>query len=67
MKLKKYQFITLLLIIYAVFMTCYFGLDLLKTGQELRFYATLIGEMIVITLTYFALRRKETLRKRREK
>ena len=65
--MKKYHFITLLLIIYGLFMTFYFGLDLLKSGQSLRFYITLIAEIIVVTLTFFALRKKDRLRKEREK
>ena len=43
-------------------MTLYFGIDLLNSGQALRFYITLSAEMIVITLAFFALRRKEQLR-----
>ena len=66
MKLRKYHFITSLLFIYALFMTIYFGLDLLKSGQALRFYATLVGEAVVITLTFFALRRRERLRNNKE-
>lgn len=62
MKLKKYQFVTGLLIIYALFMTLYFGLDLLKSGQSLRFWLTLSGETIVIILAFFALRRRDRLR-----
>ncbi|MCH5237238.1 MAG: hypothetical protein J1E95_05495 [Muribaculaceae bacterium] len=64
MKIKKYQAITFLLTAYALFMTLYFGLDLLKQGQELRFWLTLGGEIIVIILTFFALRRRDSLRKR---
>lgn len=62
--MKKYQFVTLLLAAYALFMTFYFGLDLLAAGQTLRFWATLIAETAVITLAYFALRRRDQMRKK---
>lgn len=66
MKLKKYHFVTLLLTIYALFMILYFGLDLLKEGHVFRFYATLIGEVIVVILTFFALRKRDRLRKEKK-
>lgn len=65
MKPPKYLFITILLVVYALFMTIYFGLDLLKSGQSLRFYVTLGAEALVITLAFFALRRRDRLRQNR--
>ena len=65
MKLKKYQFVTAILVAYAAFMTFYFGIDLLKTGQSLRFWLTLSAETIVIILAFFALRRRDRLRAKR--
>lgn len=62
MKIKKHQFITVLLAIYAIFMTFYFGLDLLNQGQALRFWITLVAETTVITLAFFALRHRDRLR-----
>ena len=59
MKLKRYQIVPLLLAAYAIFMTIYFGLDLLRSGQSLRFYSTLSAETIVIILAYFFLRKKD--------
>ncbi|MCH5232496.1 MAG: hypothetical protein J1E78_02580 [Muribaculaceae bacterium] len=67
MKIRKYQLVTCLLVIYAVFMTLYFGLDLLKSGEIARFWITLSAEIIVIILAYFALRKRDRLRKEREK
>ena len=67
MKLKKHQFITLLLIAYAFFMTFYFGLDLLKEGKAVRFWVTLTTEMTVIVLAFFALRRRDQYRQQRNK
>lgn len=67
MKIPRYKTVTLLLIVYALFMTLYFGIDLLKSGQNMRFYFTAIGEAIVITLTYFALRKRDRMREMRKK
>lgn len=62
MKIKEYQFITCLLTIYALFMTLYFGLDLLRDGQALRFWITLTVETVVIILAFFALKKRDLLR-----
>lgn len=67
MKIKKYQFITCLLGIYALFMTFYFGIDLLKGGQTLRFWITAAAEAIVIVLAYFALKRRDRYREDRKR
>lgn len=67
MKLQKYQIITCLLVLYASFMTIYFGMDLLKDGHSVRFWVTLIAEVIVIILAFFALRRRDQYRTRRKK
>lgn len=66
MKIKKYQIIIFLLSLYAVFMAIFFGLDLLKEGNYLRFYLTLGIEALVIVLAYFALKRKDRFKKGRE-
>ena len=65
MKIKKYKFVTCLLGIYALFMTFYFGLDLLREGQATRFWITLIAETLVIIAAYFALRKRDRLRERK--
>ena len=62
MKIPRYKLVTLLLVAYALFMTLYFGTELLKSGEDIRFYLTAGSEAIVITLTYFALRRRDRLR-----
>ena len=67
MKIKKYQFLTVLIAVYALFMTFYFGLDLLKEGQVLRFWITLIVEVVVIILAYFALRKRDQYREQRKR
>lgn len=48
-------------------MTFFFGLDLLKTGQDLRFWLTLGSEAAVIVLAYFALKKRDELRAQRKK
>lgn len=58
MKIPRYKLIPSLLTVYALFMTLYFGLDLLRQGQSFRFFATVCAEAILIVLTYFALRRR---------
>ena len=67
MKLQRYQIITFMLAAYALFMTFFFGLDLLKTGQELRFCVTLGCETIVIILAYIFLKKRDEMRKQRQK
>lgn len=66
MKLQRYKVITALLIIYALFMTLYFGVDLLKSGHATRFWLTVGGEMLCIILAFFAMRRRDRLRQERE-
>lgn len=65
--MKKYQLITCLLAIYALFMTFYFGLDLLTNGYATRFWITLIAETGVIILAFFALKRRDYYRQQRKK
>ena len=67
MKLQKHQVITFMLAAYALFMTFYFGLDLLKEGQSVRFWVTLGVEIIVIILAFFALRKRDRMRAQRRK
>lgn len=67
MKIKRYYITVGLLAAYAIFMTLFFGLNLLKEGQAARFWITLGAEAIVIVLAFFALRRREILRNQRKK
>ena len=66
MKLKKYQILTFLIASYALFMTLYFGFDLLKEGKAIRFWVTLLSETIVIILAYFALKKRDYYREQRK-
>lgn len=65
MKIKKYQLVTCMLALYALFMTFYFGLDLLREGQTLRFWLTTAAETAVIILAFFALRKRDRYRAKR--
>ncbi|MBD5299441.1 MAG: hypothetical protein HDS22_05675 [Bacteroides sp.] len=64
-KPPRYKIVTGLLVIYALFMTLYFGLDLLRSGHALRFWLTAAGELVCIVLAFFALRRRDRLREAR--
>lgn len=66
MKLKKYQILTFIIAAYALFMTLYFGLDLLKEGKAIRFWVTLLSETLVIILAYFALKKRDYYREQRK-
>lgn len=63
MKIERHVGVTVLMVAYALFMTLYFGIDLLKSGHSLRFYLTAAAEAVVIVLAYFALRRRDRIRR----
>ncbi len=67
--MRKYKYIWLpsLLGIYFVFMTVYFGLDLLRSGETFRFWATIGAELVVLIALVFFLKKRERLRSEREK
>lgn len=67
--MRKYKYIWLpaLLAIYFCFMTVYFGLDLLRSGENLRFWATIGAETAVLIALVFFLKKRERLRTEREK
>lgn len=67
--MRKYKYIWLpaLLAIYFLFMTFYFGTDLLRTGETTRFWITVVAELTVLTALAFFLKRRERLRMEREK
>ena len=49
---------------YAICMAVYFGADLLREGKTLRFWVTLVAEAVVIVLAYFALKKRDEMRRR---
>lgn len=65
----KYKYIWLpsLLGIYFIFMTVYFGLDLLRAGETFRFWATIGAEVVVLIALVFFLKKRDRLRSEREK
>lgn len=67
--MRKYKYIWLpsLLGIYFIFMTVYFGLDLLHSGETLRFWGTIGAEVAVLIALVFFLKKRERLRNEREK
>ena len=66
--MRKYKYIWLptLLFLYFLFMTFYFGVDLLRAGEYVRFWSTIAAELIVIIALVFFLKKRERLRKERE-
>lgn len=64
--MKKYQLITGLIAVYAIGMAVYFGGDLLREGKALRFWVTLVVECIVIILAYFALKKRDEMRRKKD-
>lgn len=67
--MRKYKYIWLptLLAIYFLGMTFYFGIDLLRQGEALRFWLTVGAELAVLTALVFFLKKREKLRAEREK
>ncbi len=67
--MRKYKYIWLptLLAIYFVFMTVYFGLDLLRSGETLRFWGTIAAETAVLIALVVFLKKRERLRTERER
>ncbi len=67
--MRKYKYIWLpaLLAVYFAFMTVYFGLDLLRSGETLRFWGTIIAETAVLIALVIFLKKRERLRTERER
>lgn len=67
--MRKYKFIWLptLLAVYFLFMTFYFGMDLLRSGETTRFWATVGAELLVLAALAFFLKKREKLRTERVK
>lgn len=66
--MRKYRYIWLpvLLLIYFMFMTFYYGLDLLKSGGAVQFWCTVGAEVVILTALAFFLKKREKLRRERE-
>lgn len=66
--MRKYRYIWLpaVIAIYFLFMTFYFGLDLLRAGASTQFWSTVAAEIVILTALVFFLKRREKLRRERE-
>ncbi|MDE6341751.1 MAG: hypothetical protein K2K93_05495 [Muribaculaceae bacterium] len=66
--MRKYKYIWLpaILAVYFIFMTLQFGVDLLRSGNTLRFWLTAGAEVAVLIALSFFLRKRERLRTERE-
>ncbi len=67
--MRKYKYIWLptLLAAYFLFMTFYFGMDLLRKGESTRFWLTVGSEIVVLVALAFFLKKRDKLRMEREK
>ncbi|MDE6511110.1 MAG: hypothetical protein K2L00_03330 [Muribaculaceae bacterium] len=66
MRKYKYIWLPVLLAVYFLGMTFYFGLDLLRQGEATRFWLTVGAEVAVLTALVFFLKKREKLRMERE-
>lgn len=67
MRKYKYIWLPVLLAVYFLFMTFYFGMDLLRKGESMRFWLTVGAEVAVLIALAFFLKKREKLRMEREK
>ncbi|MDE7410159.1 MAG: hypothetical protein K2N09_09080 [Muribaculaceae bacterium] len=67
MRKYKYIWLPVLLSVYFLFMTFYFGMDLLRQGETMRFWLTVGAELAVLVALVFFLKKREKLRTEREK
>lgn len=66
MRKYRYVWLPLLLGVYFLFMTFYFGIDLLKAGEAVRFWCTVGAEILILIALSFFLKKREKLRQERE-
>ncbi|MCM1490253.1 MAG: hypothetical protein NC095_05440 [Muribaculum sp.] len=66
--MRKYRYIWLpaLLGVYFLFMTFHFGIDLLRSGESVRFWGTVVAELVILVALAFFLKKRERLRRERE-
>ena len=58
-KIKKSIWLPSVILIYFTAMTLIFGVELIKSGEILRFTATVVAEIAVIIALFYFLRKKE--------
>ncbi len=66
--MRKYRYVWLpsLIAVYFLFMTFYFGIDLLRAGAATQFWCTVGAEFVVLVALAFFLKKREKLRRERE-
>lgn len=64
--MKRAIILTSIIGAYSIFMAVYFGRDLLRDGQSLRFWLTVGAEAVVLVLLFFALKRRARYRRNRK-
>lgn len=66
--MRKYRYIWLpaLLGVYFLFMTFHFGIYLLRSGESVRFWGTVVAELVILVALAFFLKKRERLRRERE-
>lgn len=65
MKSKRYIVVPLVLLTYAVFMSVYFGLEMLREGQTLKFTIICCAEALVLVLLSLSIRKRDRLKAER--
>lgn len=58
-RLRRSIWLPPLLLLYFLIMSVYFGRDWIQSGRTLQFSLMCVAELIVITLLWFFLRRRE--------
>lgn len=66
--MRKYRYIWLpaLLAVYFIFMTFFYGIDLLRSGAQTQFWSTVAAELVILVALVFFLKKREKLRQERE-
>lgn len=66
MRKYKYIWVPSLIGIYFLFMTIYFGVDLLAKGETLRFWGTVAAESVILIALVYFMKKRDKLRQERE-
>lgn len=58
-KIPKSKWLPILLLLYLIGMAIYFGIDKLKNGETIEFFAIILIDLLVIALLYILLKKIE--------
>ena len=61
-KIKKSVWLPAVIFIYFICMTCYFAPELIRTHQTTRLITVSVVELIVLTVLYFFLKKREEIK-----